>query len=63
MNAYSTMKRLIATLNQKHDNGRITNEAYTATATTYMTRIDVFFGMGRLSDAEYSELMGDFKTF
>lgn len=63
MNAYSTMKRLIANLNQKHDSGRISDEAYTATAATYMTRIDVFFAMGRISDAEYQELIGEIKTF
>ena len=63
MNAYTTMKKLIANLNQKHDSGRISNDAYAATAATYQTRIDVFFGMGRISDAEYNELMGDFKTF
>ncbi len=63
MNAYTTMKRLIDALNRKYESGRIGEDAYTATAATYMTRIDVFFAMGRISDAEYQELIGEIKTF
>ena len=63
MNAYSTMKKLIANLNDKYAMGRITEASYTATAATYKTRLDVFFGMGRMTAEEYNELMGQIKTF
>lgn len=63
MNAYTTMKKLIDTQNRKYENGRIDEGVYTVTAETYKKRIDVFYANGRLSDEEYSELMGEFKSF
>lgn len=63
MNAYTTMKKLIDSLNRKYESGRIDEDSYTATAATYMTRIDVFFAMGRISDVEYQALIGEIKTF
>ena len=63
MNAYTTMKKLIDTLNKKYESARISEAAYTVTAETYKKRMDVFYANGRLSDEEYSELMGEFKSF
>ena len=63
MSAYTTMKKLIDTLSRKYESGRIDEGAYAVTAETYKKRIDVFYANGRLSDEEYSELMGDFKSF
>lgn len=63
MNAYTTMKKLIDTLNRKYETGRISEGEYTVTAETYKKRMDVFYANDRLSDEEYSELMDEFKSF
>ena len=63
MSEYSVMKKLIDTLNRKYESGRIDEGAYAITAETYKKRMGVFYANGRLSDEEYSELMGEIKTF
>lgn len=63
MNAYATMKKLIDTLNRKFDEGRISEAEYTETAATYAKRLDVFYGVGRMSDEQYNELIASIKTF
>lgn len=63
MNAYATMRKLIENLNRRFDEGRCNQQEYTQTAATYSKRLDVFFGVGRITDEQYSELMSSFKTF
>ena len=63
MNEYIVMKKLIDTLNKKYENTRISEDAYAVTAETYKKRLGVFYANGRLSEEEYSELMGELKSF
>ena len=63
MNAYASMKKLISNLNRRFDEGRVNEEQYSETATTYAARIDTFFACGRMTSEQYSELIAEIKTF
>ena len=55
--AYSTMKKLITNANGKLQDGSLNKEQYEEYREGQQKKLDVFFATGRLTEAQYEELM------
>lgn len=56
--AYTTMKKLIKNANAKLANHIWSQEEYDSYKETQQRKLDVFYGNGRLTEAQYEELTG-----
>lgn len=55
--AYKTMRKLIANDNMELKGGEIAEEEYTVRKADRMNKLDVFLACGRITEAQYKELL------
>ena len=59
--AYSSMKKIITAKNAEYDRGAVTPQRYLVWQEQQMRKLDVFLACDRITDDEYTELVGMFR--
>lgn len=59
--AYTSMLRLIKNKNAQYEAGQVTTEEYAAWKESTMNKLDIFLACSRITDTQYSELVGMLK--
>ncbi|SCY03166.1 hypothetical protein [Butyrivibrio sp. INlla14] len=60
--AYSSMKKIINAKNAEYDRGAVTAQRYLIWQEQQMKKLDVFLACDRITDDEYTELVGMFRN-
>ena len=60
--AYSSMKKIINAKNTEYDRGAVTAQRYLIWKEQQMKKLDVFLACDRITDDEYTELVGMFRN-
>ena len=60
--AYSSMKKIITAKNAEYDRGAVSAERYLIWKDQQMRKLDVFLACDRITDDEYTELVGMFRN-
>lgn len=60
--AYSSMKKIITAKNAEYDRGSVSADRYMVWKDQQMRKLDVFLSCDRITDDEYTELVGMFRS-